>query len=129
MNPPMYRRVRNMLFDSHLTDDYSTQYLSWRDTGKLAERFIVFRPNGGTAVDRDLSSEYYVLVDLISGKSTGDYEKSAADAQAIIDCIQANPISNPCVGQITNMGGIPAPVQTTEGRMVWRLQFACLYGE
>ncbi|WP_430522089.1 phage tail termination protein, partial [Klebsiella pneumoniae] len=33
-----------------------------------------------------------------------------------------------CLGQISNMGGIPSPVITAEGRMVWRLQFACLFG-
>ncbi|WP_456153887.1 phage tail termination protein [Rouxiella silvae] len=52
-----------------------------------------------------------------------------ADVEAIIDYIQRNVISNPCVGQITNMGGVPSPVQTTEGLLVWHLQFACLYGE
>lgn len=129
MNPPMHQRVKNLMAKANLTSDYTVQSLLWTDSGNLAERFIVFRPNGGTAVDRDIGSDHYVLVDLISGKAKGEYAKSEADAQAIIDYVQQNPITDSCVGQITNMGGIPSPVLTTEGRMVWRLQFACLYGD
>jgi hypothetical protein len=125
----MHQRVKNLMARANLTTDYTVQSLLWTDSGNLAERFIVFRPNGGTAVDRDIGSDHYVLVDLISGKAKGEYAKSEADAQAIIDYVQQNPITDTCVGQITNMGGIPSPVLTTEGRMVWRLQFACLYGE
>lgn len=129
MNPPMHQRVKNLLVGAGLAAGYTVQSLMWNDTGDLKQRFIVFRPNGGTAVDRDIGSDHYMLVDLITGKSSGDYAKSETDVQAIIDYVQQNPISDPCVGQITNMGGIPSPILTTEGRMVWRLQFACSYGE
>lgn len=129
MNPPMHQRVKNLLVGAGLAAGYTVQSLMWNDTGDLKQRFLVFRPNGGTAVDRDIGSDHYVLVDLITGKSSGDYAKSETDVQAIIDYVQQNPISDPCVGQITNMGGIPSPIPTTEGRMVWRLQFACSYGE
>ena len=129
MNPPMHKRVRNLLVDAGLTTGYTIQSLVWNDTGKLTERFIVIRPNGGSNIDRDFGAEYYVMVDVITGKNTGDYARSETDVQAIIDYIQQNPLSDSCVGQITNMGGIPSPVQTTEGRLVWRLQFACTYGE
>lgn len=129
MNPPMHQRVKKLIVGAGLAAGYTVQSLMWNDTGDLKQRFIVFRPNGGTAVDRDIGSDHYVLVDLITGKSSGDYAKSETDVQAIIDYVQQNPISDPCVGQITNMGGIPSPILTTEGRMVWRLQFACSYGE
>ena len=89
---------------------------------------MVFRPNGGTAVDRDMAADYYVLVDVITGKSAGDYAKSETNVQAIIDYVKQNPMTNTCIGQISNLGGTPSPVMTAEGRMVWRLQFACLFG-
>ena len=127
MTPPMYQRVSDLLEAAGLTAGYALQSLIWSDSSKLKDRFIVLRPNGGTAVDRDMASEHYVLVDVITGTSPGDYAKSEADVQAIVDWVQQNPL-NPCIGQISNMGGIPSPVLTTEGRMVWRLQFACLYG-
>lgn len=128
MNPPMYKRVRDVLVDAGIITDYIIQSLSWVDSGKLADRFIVFRPNGGTAIDRDMAADYYVLVDVIAGTAMGDKAKAEADVEAIIEYVKANPMTNRCLGQISNMGGIPSPVMTTEGRMVWRLQFACLFG-
>lgn len=129
MTPPMHRRVRDLISGAGLTTGYTIQMLRWNDTSNLSERFIVFRPNGGSDIDRDKGAEFYILVDVITGKSAGDYEKSESDVQAIIEYVRNNPLSDPCVGQIKNMGGIPTPVETTEGRLVWRLQFACLYGE
>ena len=128
MTTPMYKRVRNVLVDAGLTTGYIIQSLSWVDSGKLTDRFIVFRPNGGTAIDRDMTADYYVLVDVIAGTAKGDKAKAEADVEAIIEYVKANPMTNRCLGQISNMGGIPSPVMTTEGRMVWRLQFACLFG-
>ncbi len=127
MNPPMYKRVRDVFESSQLTDGYKTQCLFWADTGQITDRFIVFRPNGGSDIDRDIGGEYHTLVDIISGK--GEAEKSEQTMLSIIDFVKQNPLISSCLGQITNMGGIPAPVMTTEGRIVWRLQFACLYGE
>lgn len=129
MNPPMHKRVSALLVSAGLTAGYTIQSLIWTDTGDLAERFIVVRPNGGGDIDQDAGAEYYILVDLVTAKSTGEIAKSEADVQSIIEYVKANPITDPCVGQIRNMGGIPTPIQTTEGRLVWRLQFSCLYGE
>jgi len=124
----MYKRVRDAIVDAGIITGYIIQSLSWVDSGKLADRFIVFRPNGGTAIDRDMAADYYVLVDVIAGTAKGDKAKTEADVEAIIEYVKANPMTNRCLGQISNMGGIPSPVMTTEGRMVWRLQFACLFG-
>ncbi|ENP0655928.1 phage tail termination protein [Serratia marcescens] len=127
MTPAMHRRVRDYFVDAGLTSGFTTQMLRWRDTGKGEDKFIVFRPNGGSPVSNDLASEYLVLVDVI-GAEGGDEEVDNA-VQAIISHIQNNPMPNDCIGHIENVGGIPSPVSTTEGRLVYRLQFACLYGE
>ncbi|MEG1213341.1 MAG: hypothetical protein RSE29_19675, partial [Leclercia sp.] len=75
----------------------------------------------------DLGSEYHVLVDVVGAK---DKRKDALNAvQRIVEFVQANPMADDCVGYIQNMGAIPAPVLTEEGRIVFRLQFACTYGE
>ncbi|MDA5496951.1 hypothetical protein [Yersinia aleksiciae] len=127
MNPPMYRRIKDWFVGSGLTAGFTVQALMWTDTGKLTDKFIVFRPSGGSAVRNDLSAEYYITVDVISAKG-GNTEVEDV-VQRIIDFIQINPMPNDCIGHIQNMGGIPAPVLTTEGRLVFRLQFACLFGE
>lgn len=127
MTPSMYERVKNLFVDAGLTNGRIVQTLFFEDTKKATDSFIVFRPNGGTQIRKDLGAEHYVLVDVI-----GPQDKRTITAQAvqsIVDYVQANPIKDSCVGQIENMGGIPPPVLTDEGRIVFRLQFACLYGE
>ncbi|EMX0766623.1 hypothetical protein AAHD26_004072 [Citrobacter freundii] len=127
MTPMIYERVRNLFVGAGLTTGFTVQQLMYEDPGKLAEAVMVFRPNGGANIRNDLGSEYHVIVDVIGAK---DKRKSAVDAvQRIVDYVQVNPITDSCVGHIENMGGIPPPVLTEEGRIVFRLQFACLYGE
>ena len=127
MTPPMHTRVRNLFANAGLAEGFTIQQLVWSDSGSLSDAFLVFRPNGGSAVRKDLGSEYYVMVDVIGAKGANGAADTAV--QNIIDYVQANPISDECVGHIENVGGIPAPVLTTEGRLVYRLLFACLYGE
>ena len=127
MTPMIYERVRNLFVGAGLTAGFTVQQLMYEDPGKLAEAVMVFRPNGGANIRNDLGSEYHVIVDVIGAK---DKRKAAVDAvRRIVDYVQANPITDSCVGHIENMGGIPPPVLTEEGRIVFRLQFACLYGE
>lgn len=127
MTPMMHERVRNMFGDAGLTAGFTVQKLMYDDPEDLTQAVMVFRPNGGSNIRHDLGSEHHVLVDVIGAK---DKRGDAADAvQRIVDYVQDNPISDSCVGHIENMGGIPPPVLTEEGRIVFRLQFACLYGE
>lgn len=127
MTPMMHERVRNMFGDAGLTNGFTVQQLMYDDPGDLSKAIMVFRPNGGSNIRTDLGSEYHVIVDVVGAR---DKRRAALEAvQRIVDYVQANPISNSCVGHIENMGGIPPPVLTEEGRIVFRLQFACLYGE
>ncbi|HDZ8192256.1 phage tail termination protein [Enterobacter kobei] len=127
MTPMMHERVRNLFVNAGLTAGLTVQQLMYDDPGDLSKAVMVFRPNGGSNIRTDLGSEYHVLVDVVGAK---DKRKAALDAvQRIVDYVQDNPISDSCVGHIENMGGIPPPVLTEEGRIVFRLQFACLYGE
>lgn len=129
MKPMMHERVRNLFVKAGLTSGFTVQQLMYDDPGKLSEAVMVFRPNGGTNIRNELGSEYHVIVDVIGAKGVGAKDKALNAVQRITDYVQANPISDSCVGHIENMGGIPPPVLTEEGRIVFRLQFACLYGE
>lgn len=126
MNPPMHTRVRNFFNDATLTAGFITQLLVWNDTGNQADKFMVFRPNGGGSIRNQLGGQYYIIVDVVGAKSAN----GAVDqrVQDIIDYVQQNPMADSCVGYLENLGGIPAPVQTTEGRLVYRLQFVATFG-
>lgn len=127
MMPMMHERVRNMFVDAGLTDGFTVQQLMYDDPNDLSKAVMVFRPNGGSNVRTNLGAEYHVLVDVVGAKNN---RKDAISAvQRIIEHVQANPMADECVGYIQNMGAIPAPVLTEEGRIVFRLQFACTYGE
>ncbi|EFO6452732.1 hypothetical protein HNH23_000132 [Escherichia coli] len=127
MTPMMHERVRNMFGDAGLTAGFTVQKLMYDDPEDLTQAVMVFRPNGGSNIRHGLGSEHHVLVDVIGAK---DKRGDAANAvQRIVDYVQANPMADECVGYIQNMGAIPAPVLTAEGRIVFRLQFACTYGE
>lgn len=127
MTPSMHDRVKSMFVDAGLTTGFTVQSLLWTDTGKLTESFMVFRSNGGTAIRNDLGADYYILVDVIGAKGKNGSTDQAT--QNIIAYVQNNPMPNDCIGHIENIGGIPSPVQTEEGRLVYRLQFAVTYGE
>lgn len=127
MTPPMYERVSNFFVRAGITDGYVVQLLAFDDTKKSSDAFIVFRPNGGTDIRNDLGSDHYVLVDVISAK---DKRRAVAEkAQEIINYVEQNDINDECLGLIQNLGNMPAPILTEEGRLVFRLQFMCVYGE
>jgi len=127
MTPAMPERVLNYFVESGLASGFKTQKFVWNDTGSLADKFMVFRSNGGSGISQDLGAEYLVLVDVIGAKNGNQAVDDAV--QAIIEKVKSAPMPNDCIGHIENFGGIPSPVLTTEGRLVYRLQFACLYGE
>ncbi|ELY4098663.1 hypothetical protein QMS71_02875 [Cronobacter sakazakii] len=127
MNPPMHTRVRNYFMNAGLTDGFKVQLLKWTDSGTESDRFMVFRPNGGSNIRSGLGNEQYILVDVIGAKGGDAFVDERA--QQIVDYVQQNPMTDDCVGYLQNMGAMPAPVLTTEGRLVYRLQFVATYGE
>ncbi|ARJ40981.1 hypothetical protein B1H58_02525 [Pantoea alhagi] len=83
--------------------------------------------SAGSAIRNQLGSEYYVLLDVIGAKGGNGVVDERV--QAIVNYVQQNPMTDDCVGYLENLGGIPAPVLTTEGRLVYRLHFAAIFGE
>lgn len=131
MTPPMYKRVRDVFIENGLTDGLNVQVLVWTDDPgdkRLAKSYIVFRNSGGSNIDKDIGGDYLVEVMVISAKGVTEYQKADDAVNRIIEFVKQNPLVSKCLGQITNLGGIPAPVLSTEGRLVYRLMFACLFG-
>lgn len=127
MTPAMYMRLKDLFMDEGLTAGFKVQWRIWRDTGKDADQFIVFRPSGGTNIEYDRGGDWYVMVDVVSSKANPD----AADAavNAIVEYISAQSGADDCVGALSLVGNVPAPISTEEGRLVTRLLVSCTYGE
>ena len=127
MTPAMYMRLKDLFVAEKLTADFKVQWRQWRDTGKDADQFIVFRPSGGTNIEYDRGGDWYVMVDVISSSSNPD----AADAavNAIVEYISEQSGADDCVGALRLVGNVPAAIPTEEGRLVTRLLISCTYGE
>ncbi|OTP97222.1 hypothetical protein B6D16_01050 [Gilliamella apicola] len=121
----MYQRVAEYLRKPRLTNGFIVQYLKWRDTKTKNNKFIVFRPNGGSIIQTNLCNEYYTLIDFIG--AVNDIETIDNDVSTIVDYIKNNPYTND-TGLIQIVGAIPAPVTTEEDRLVYRLLVSCKFG-
>lgn len=127
MTPAMYMRLKDLFVAEGLTSGFKVQWRIWRDTGKDADQFIVFRPSGGTNIEYDRGGDWYVMVDVVSSKSNPDAADSAVNA--IVEYISAQSGADDCVGALSLVGNVPAPISTEEGRLVTRLLVSCTYGE
>lgn len=127
MTPAMYMRLKDLFMAEGLTAGFKVQWRLWRDTGKDADQFIVFRPSGGTNIEYDRGGDWYVMVDVVSSKSNPDAADSAVNA--IVEYISAQSGADDCVGALSLVGNVPAPISTEEGRLVTRLLVSCTYGE
>ena len=121
----MYQRVAEYLKKTGLTNGFTVQYLKWRDTKTKNNKFIVFRPNGGSIIQTNLGNEYYTLIDFIG--AVNDIETIDNDVSTIVDYIKNNPYTDE-TGLIQIVGAIPAPVITEEDRLVYRLLVSCKFG-
>ncbi|WP_182409930.1 phage tail termination protein [Klebsiella michiganensis] len=127
MTPPMYMRLKDLFVAEGLTADFKVQWRQWRDTGKDADQFIVFRPSGGTNIEYDRGGDWYVMVDVVASKSNPDSADTAVNA--IVEYISAQSGADECVGALSLVGNVPAAIPTEEGRLVTRLLVSCTYGE
>ncbi|HFJ4329527.1 phage tail termination protein [Serratia liquefaciens] len=127
MTPPMYLRLRDHFEDAGLTAGLTIQILMWNDTGKPSDAFIVFRSGGGSDVQHDRGGDFFVMVDVIGAKG----KNTVADAVAnrIAEFISDQEGADSCVGAMRLLGGVPAPIPSAEGRLIYRLMVCCTYGE
>jgi len=127
VTPPMYRRLRDHFEDAGLTAGFTIQTLMWNDTGKLSDAFIVFRSGGGSDVQHDRGGDFFVMVDVVGAK--GKNAEADAAANRIADFISNQEGADSCVGVMRLLGGLPAPIVSAEGRIIYRLLVCCTYGE
>lgn len=124
MSTPVFIKFREWLEDAGLTGGYKVQMVEWveqkEDTGNM--KYMVFQPNGGTPRVKDLSADDNVQVVLVSAKN--DAQTVVQRAQDILDYVTDSP-DDSCLNSVFNLGGMPTPIPTEEGRTVIRLLFRC----
>jgi hypothetical protein len=124
MSTPVFMQVRDVLVDAGLTAGYRVQLVKWieqpADGGK--SQYIVFQPDGGTGRLQDLGADDNVQVILVSAKN--DPQPAIQRAQDILDFITNNP-EDDCLNSVFNLGGLPTPTSTDEGRTVIKLLLRC----
>lgn len=124
MSTPVFIKFRDWLVGAGLADGYTIQLARWLEQPSDGgfTRYIVFQPNGGTARLQDLGADDNVQVVLVSGKN--DTQTVVQRAQDILDYVTEHP-DNDCLNGVFNLGGIPVPASTEEGRTIISLLFRC----
>lgn len=124
MSTPVFMKVRDYLVAAGLATDYKVQLAQWieqkADTGTM--KYIVFQPDGGTGRIQDLGADDNAQVILVSAKN--DPQPAILRAQEILDYVTEHS-EDSCLNSIFNLGGLPPPIPTEEGRTVIRLLFRC----
>lgn len=124
MSTPVFMKVRDWLVAAGLADGYKVQLAQWieqkADTGTM--KYIVFQPDGGTGRIQDLGADDNAQVILVSAKN--DPQPAILRAQEILDYVTEHS-EDSCLNSIFNLGGLPPPIPTEEGRTVIRLLFRC----
>lgn len=124
MSTPVFMKVRDYLVDAGLAADYKVQLAQWVEqrTDTDAMKYIVFQPDGGPGRIQDIGADDNVQVILVSAKH--DPLPTILRAQEILDYVTEHP-EDSCLNSIFNLGGLPQPIPTEEGRTVIRLLFRC----
>lgn len=124
MSTPVFINLMNYLKISHLTDGYKLQMVQWEeqpdDNGTM--KYMVFQPNGGSGRVYDIGADDTVMLALVSAKK--DALPVIERSQEILDYVTEHPIDS-CLNSVFNLGGMPTPIPTEEGRTVIRLLFRC----
>lgn len=120
----MYIELYDYLSKSNLLKGTTVQYLRWRDIGQ-DKIYLVFRPNGGSDVSNLLANEYFLLVDFIA--QSNDSEKIDDLVNNVVNYIKKNQFDAK-LGNIQVKGNIPAPIQTVDDRLVYRLLISIQHG-
>ncbi|QXO48974.1 hypothetical protein JC861_14085 [Morganella morganii] len=106
-----------------LLDDFTVQYLTWTEEPESrTQQYAVIQPDGGSGRFADLGADDNVMLILVSAQN--DPEPVLTRAKDILAYVASHPLD--CeLNSIYNLGGMPKPVPTEEGRFIMQLAFRC----
>ncbi|UCS82845.1 virion structural protein [Yersinia phage vB_YenS_P400] len=115
---PVYDLFRDYIVASEVVKNYTLQMHFWDDTGKPKDKFVVIQTNGGSALREGLGADYFILMSIIGNKN--EFKAIGEKANELIQYITNNPKSD-CLSLVEAYSGLPAPILTDEGRIVFRI--------
>ena len=106
-----------------LLDDFTVQYLTWTEEPESrTQQYAVIQPDGGSGRFAGLGADDNVMLILVSAQN--DPEPVLTRAKDILSFVAEFP--DDCeLNSVYNLGGMPKPVPTEEGRFIMQLAFRC----
>lgn len=106
-----------------LLDDFTVQKHIWiENPDTRMQQYAVIQTDGGSGRFADLGADDNVMLILVSAQH--DPEPVLARAKDILDYVASHPLD--CeLNSIYNLGGLPKPIPTEEGRFIMQMAFRC----
>ncbi|HHX4111563.1 TPA: phage tail termination protein [Proteus mirabilis] len=119
----IHEKFERYLNRGNLLDGFIVQYLTWNEQpDEKTQKYAVIQPDDGSGRFADLGADDFVTLVLVSAQY--DPEPALIRANEILNFVAEFP--DDCeLNSIYNLGGLPRPIPTEEGRFILKLSFRC----
>lgn len=119
----IHEKFERYLNRGNLLDGFIVQYLTWNEQPEeKTQQYAVIQPDNGGGRFADLGADDFVTLVLVSAQY--DPEPALIRANEILNFVAEFP--DDCeLNSIYNLGGLPRPIPTEEGRFILKLSFRC----
>ncbi len=119
----IHEKFERYLNKGNLLDGFIVQYLTWNEQpDENTQQYAVIQPDDGSGRFADLGADDFVTLVLVSAQH--DPEPALIRANEILNFVAEFP--DDCeLNSIYNLGGLPRPIPTEEGRFILKLSFRC----
>ncbi len=119
----IHEKFERYLNRGNLLDGFIVQYLTWNEQpDEKTQQYAVIQPDDGCGRFADLGADDFVVLILVSAWK--DPEPTVIRANEILNYVANNSLD--CeLNSIYNLGGLPRPIPTEEGRFILKLSFRC----
>ncbi|EPG6917100.1 TPA: hypothetical protein OT776_002833 [Proteus mirabilis] len=119
----IHEKFERYLNRGNLLDGFIVQYLTWNEQpDEKTQQYAVIQPDDGGGRFADLGADDFVTLVLVSAQH--DPEPALIRANKILNFVAEFP--DDCeLNSIYNLGGLPRPIPTEEGRFILKLSFRC----
>ncbi|UDN34545.1 hypothetical protein [Proteus sp. NMG38-2] len=119
----IHEKFERYLNRGNLLDGFIVQRFAWdEEEDTRHQQYAVIQPDDSSGRFADLGADDFVALVLVSAWK--DPEPTVIRANEILNYVANNSLD--CeLNSIYNLGGLPRPIPTEEGRFILRLSFRC----